>query len=218
MENKIKYLITKNDNNALSSDIYNFVSKLKQLYPKCVHDKTNQDIYKQMGHAPTYGEMEYDGFDRIMQYFSNNNVDTFIDIGCGRGKLCLYARSFPNIKKSFGIEIVKDRYNDALNLLDNVKNFKYSSDIHFINDDFRNFDVEQLHNKTPFVWISNLCFERKTTNDFFDIILNKFPKGSIIACSKIHTITDPNILSLGTLNVDMSWSKNSTVYCYKIIK
>lgn len=213
---EITYLVMKNDYNSLATDRYMYVSKLKELYPQCVHDKTSQDKYNKQGHSTTYGEMEYDGFDKIMQFFSKERPDAFLDIGCGRGKLCLYANNFPNIQKSIGIEIVRDRYLDALNLLENVQEYPYSTNINFINDDFRNFDVSQIYDHKPFVWISNLCFNQQTTNDIFNIILDKFPTGTVIGCSKQHTLSHPKLMSLGTVNIEMSWSK-SNVHCYKII-
>jgi len=208
------YLINKNNNNLLT-ELINYESTLKQLYPKAEHDKKNQTDYKNF--RITYGELEYDGCDTIVSYISKYNFDMFIDIGCGNGKLCFYMKKYPNIQRSIGIEIVKDRYLRALDLQEKLKNFSQSSNITFINDDFKKFDTTLLLNNIPFVWISNLCFEQETTNDIFNIIVNKFPIGTIIACSKIHKIVNPKIIFLDTIKAHMSWSKDSDVYIYKLV-
>ena len=211
---KKDYLINKNNNNLLT-ELINYEATLKELYPKTEHDKKIQTEYKNF--AITYGELEYEGCDAIMAYISKYNFDMFIDIGCGNGKLCFYMKKYPNIQRSIGIEIVKDRYLRALDLQEKLKNFSQSTNITFINDDFRRFDKTLLLNNIPFVWISNLCFTQETTNDIFNVILNKFPIKTIIACSKIHKIVNPKIILLTTIKAHMSWSKDGDVHIYKLI-
>ena len=64
--------------------------------------------------------------------------------------------SFPQIKKSIGIEIVKERHEDALDLL-NTTASSYSKKIKFFNDDIFNIDLTSNIYKsgTVFVWWSN---------------------------------------------------------------
>ena len=48
--------------------------------------------------------------------------------------------SFPKIKKSIGIEIVREIHNDALKLLKTTQS-EYSKKIEFINDDIFNINL-----------------------------------------------------------------------------
>ena len=70
------YLINKNNNNLLT-ELINYESTLKQLYPKAEHDKKNQTDYKNF--RITYGELEYDGCDTIMTYIYKYNFDQFFN-------------------------------------------------------------------------------------------------------------------------------------------
>jgi tRNA1(Val) A37 N6-methylase TrmN6 len=68
-----------------------------------------------------------------------DRFNNFIDIGSGRGKLPLYVAGLPNISKSVGIELVTDRYNDALEIKNKLNDYKnITNKVIFINDDFLN--------------------------------------------------------------------------------
>ncbi|NIP62408.1 MAG: methyltransferase domain-containing protein [Nitrosopumilaceae archaeon] len=49
--------------------------------------------------------------DEILEFLEVNNDDVFCDLGCGRGNLCIWASD--KVKKSYGIEDNKDRYQKA---------------------------------------------------------------------------------------------------------
>lgn len=101
----------------------NYIDKLKTLYPLCIHDeKKLSDLYKD--YHITYGEMEYDGVETICNIKDiDNSFDTFIDIGSGRGKIVLYMAT--KFNKSIGIEIVKERNDDANKLLLSLSNYSF---------------------------------------------------------------------------------------------
>jgi hypothetical protein len=203
-----------------------FINALKKKYPECKHDESGQhELYE--GHKITYGEMDYEGLVRLFKHVRglNNGINTFIDVGSGRGKLCLYMTSVAKIKKTIGIELVKARHEDAVCLQNKVPG-DYAKNAKFINASVFDVDLESELPEDPcvFVWFSNLCFEQNTTNDIFDKLANELPVGSIICCSKIYS-TDSKIYSadnktslkfVESITIEMSWSKNSNVYIYKI--
>jgi methyl coenzyme M reductase alpha subunit len=224
-----------------------FITALKKKYPECKRDNSQQhELYK--GHKVTYGEMDYVGIARLFKHVHGINADinTFIDVGSGRGKLCLYMTSVAKIKKTIGIELVKVRHEDAL-CLQNKMPGDYAKNAKFINASVFDVDLESELPEDPcvFVWFSNLCFEQNTTNDIFDKLANELPMGSIICCSKIYSeskSTDSKIYStdkiyspskstdktdkstdnktslkfVESIPIEMSWSKTSNVYIYKI--
>jgi hypothetical protein len=218
-----------------------FITHLKSLYPSCKFDKNiNYNIYN--NHKITYGEMEYEGMEELYNYIKkkyNSYLDTFIDVGSGRGKLCMFMAAQKNIDKSVGIELVKERYEDALLLQKELIEYQdtgkttqrthrelcrggsggekidYAKKVTLINQNILDIDFENYisPDSNVFVWFSNLCFEQNTTNEIFQKINEELPNNSIVCCSKMP---NPTVgIFLGKIQIPMSWSKNSEVYIYK---
>ena len=213
-----------------------FVNALKKIYPACKHDESQQhDLYKD--HKVTYGEMEYDGISRLFKHVRNLNpeINTFIDVGSGRGKLCLFMASLAKIKKAIGIELVKARHEDALCLQEKMPG-EYAKNVKFINTDILKLNLAEELPEDPrvFVWFSNLCFDQNITDDIFDKLSNELPTGSVICCSKIYSpskstdkIYSPSkstdkiystdkIKFIESIPIEMSWSKTSNVHIYVV--
>lgn len=218
-----------------------FIYQLKSLYPSCKFDKNiNRSIYD--NHKITYGEMEYEGMEELYNYVRNkynSNLDTFIDVGSGRGKLCMFMAAQKNIDKSIGIELVKERYEDAQLLQKELIEYQetgktsqmthsklcrggkrgekidYAKKVTLLNQNILDIDLKNYvsPDSDVFVWFSNLCFEQNTTNDIFQKINNELPNNSIVCCSKMP---NPTVgIFLNKIQIPMSWSKNSEVYIYK---
>jgi tRNA G46 methylase TrmB len=196
----------------------NFVSKLKSLYPSCKHD-SNNDRSSYIGHNITYGEMNYDGMKVLYTYLQtiNPEINTFIDIGSGRGKLCLYLASLPKIKKCIGIELVKSRCDDAIELKSRLSS-AFADKVEFICGDIFSIDLSERSGTDAkvFVWFSNLCFNQETVDEVFEKIVNELPKGSILCCSKKTISENPRITFIETVPIEMSWNKESNVHIYQI--
>lgn len=197
----------------------NFFEQLEKIYPTTQMDNFgSNELYD--GHQTTYGEMEYEGMRKILTHLKHNNVlkfDYFIDLGSGRGKLSLQLAGLPNIKKSIGIEIVKERHEDAEKMKKKLMKFKEFTDkVVFINDDFNKVDLSEYINGVTLVWLSNLCFSQELTDKIFKKLIDVLPPNSIIACTREHLISSPQVSKFGTLQIPMSWNKESTVNLYKI--
>lgn len=198
----------------------NYISELKNIYPSCKHDNgCNADQYS--GEKITYGEMDYDGINKLYNHIQklNSKTNTFIDIGSGRGKLCLFMSSSRKIKRSIGIELVKERCEDALILKSKLPP-EYSDKVTFVCSNIFDASIEKdlPTGATVFVWFSNLCFEQHTINDVFEKLINELPNGSIICCSKRPQTDNAALTFIKNVQIDMSWSKNSNVYIYSINK
>ena len=191
----------------------NYIDKLKTLYPLCIHDeKKLSDLYKD--YHITYGEMEYDGVETICNIKDiDNSFDTFIDIGSGRGKIVLYMAT--KFNKSIGIEIVKERNDDANKLLLSLSNYSFfTNKVSFINDDVLNI---KFTNNKCLIFMNNTCFTQIFTDNLFKKLINEISNGSIIMCNHKCTQID-KIKFLYDKNIPMSWNKNNIVYFYKINK
>lgn len=201
----------------IKTGINKYITKLKELYPLCKHDTTHEEY---VGHKTTYGEMTYEGLETLYNHIQPMiEPSYFIDVGSGRGKLCLYMAQHTSIQKSIGVELVKSRYDDAQNLKNelsqNAQFVQYTNKTEFINADILTINLEQMITKKAFVWFSNLCFDTEMTIKVFDKLIKELPQGSIICCSK--TAENINAEKLGTLSIPMSWSQNSNVHLFKII-
>ena len=196
-----------------------FIQKLKDIYPNCKHDD-NVDCSNYSNHygqKVTYGEMEYDGIEKLYSIIEkkyNPNMDCFMDIGSGRGKLCMYMSAQPNIDKVFGIEIVEERHNDA-NRLKNKLNSEFTNKIELLNMDIFEMNLREHSGKNNFIWFSNLCFDQNIIDNIFEKIKNELPEGSIICCSK-KPDNEIGLNYLESIEIPMSWSKESIVYIYKL--
>jgi SAM-dependent methyltransferase len=177
-----------------------FTSVIKDVYPEKMYVKidNNYGNYK-----TTYGEMTYEGMDRLYKSL-NSNFEYFLDVGSGNGHLCFYMAEKPEIKKSIGIEIVKERINFANKLLNNTK-------VSFINDDILNINIKNLFDKPVFVWWSNLCFDKESIDKISQKLISELKPGSTICSSKS---IEYNLYKKET--VKMTWGENNTVYIYKL--
>jgi tRNA G46 methylase TrmB len=196
----------------------NYVSKLKQLYPSCKHD-TDYNGSSYDGHNITYGEMNYEGMKKLHMYVQKINPDlnTFIDIGSGRGKLCLYLASLRKIKKCIGIELVKSRYEDAIELKTRLSP-AFADKVEYICANIFEVNIKEFlpMDANVFVWFSNLCFEQSSIDEIFEKIVNELPSGSIICCSKKTNSENNRILFIESVQIEMSWNKDSIVHIYEL--
>lgn len=220
---KTKYLELKQkiggfNNNELKTEYFN---KLKELYPKCIL-KGNETTKS----TETYGEMEYNGIEKInLEFNKNNQIEYFIDIGSGRGKLTCWFAGIPNVIKSYGIEIVQSRYNDAVKLKDQLfKSFPTIAEkIELKCADISKINLRDLTNNSSdcLIWISNLCFDQELSNKIFGQILDQTEIGTMISCSKKPF--EKNLKSnnkyykfIKELEIKMSWTDNSKVFIYQV--
>lgn len=189
-----------------------------KLYPACKHDVCKAKTQKRYhGHKTTYGEMDYKGIKKLYTIVKsmNKKINTFIDVGSGRGKLCFYMASHDNIEKSIGIELVKDRHKDAMALQKRLAK-EYSGKVELINSDIFKVDLESKLPEEPqvFVWFSNLCFDQNITDDIFSKLEKELPSGSIVCCSNRCEAGGKSMKFVNSVPIDMSWNKGSNVYIY----
>jgi len=205
-----------------------FVQELQQLYPQCIRDDNKDTLEnKYEGHRITYGEMNYDGLENLFQHllmFDNDdslkfNPRCFIDVGSGRGKLCLYMASKPSIDQVLGIELVEPRHQDAEQLKSDLSSHSFTRKVRFINSSIFDISLRSLVRTSPvFVWFSNLCFDQNITDDIYQKLVDELPVGSIICSSKVPDIDLPHCVNKGSIEIDMSWKSGSTVNIFQIIK
>ena len=143
------------------------LNELYKTFP-CVN-KTN--ISKNIG-SSTYGEITKSGTEKLLEvfhdYFNSNTI--FCDIGSGSGKMVLHIGLVTNIKKSIGIELSKERYNQSVNLKEKyAPNAKH---IEFHNNKFQSMDLKDV----TVVYVDNTAFQPPVNNQLYHAI----PKGCLL--------------------------------------
>lgn len=162
----------------------------------------------------TYGEMDYEGIHQLYNHIKkiNSTIDCFIDIGSGKGKLCIYMATQPKIERVIGIEIVKERHEDALDLKSDLRN-ELSDKVELVNKSIFDVNFKKYETNQVFVWFSNLCFNSSEKNDIFKKLRIWLSRGSLICClSK----PDINIEYLESVTIPMSWNHSCPVYIYRL--
>jgi hypothetical protein len=115
----------------------------------------------------------------------------------------------PKISRVVGIELVKERHEDALQLQNDLKS-EFSNKITLFHKNVLEVSMEEYKQYKNFIWFSNLCFTDTLTHEIVQK-LQELP-GSILCCSKQ--------LNLGkfitSITIPMSWCASSTVYIYEL--
>jgi len=201
-----------------------YIECLKKWYPFCKKDDVDCS-QEYPAHKITYGEMTYEGIEQLYHYVTSLSENTpyhgFLDIGSGRGKLCLYMAAKPAMEQSVGIELVKLRYDDSLVLQARLERIspKIARKIQFIHSDIFDVDLKDIFPKIDqpiFVWMSNLCFEKEITREILNKIVNELPSKTVICFSKEPDDIPEQLEKITTLPVPMSWNDTSNVNIYRI--
>ena len=165
-----------------------------------------------------YGEITCVGMESICDVLKYNKIDIaetiFFDFGCGVGKAIVMAKLL-GFKKAIGVEIVKERYDCAMGVLDRLPS-DIQQDIEVYNADMLKFALQPIldknnnNNKPVAIFASNLLWSPKVTKDFLAKYMRETPEGSMIVSSLffIHPGDEKFILSKNEYNVPMSWSKH----------
>jgi hypothetical protein len=197
-------------------DLVKGKSLLQKIYTDVKRDTTPlHDKYPL--HQITYGEMNYDGIEHFLTLLNSENKLTYVmDIGSGRGKICIYVALHPDIKQSIGVEIVKERHDDAIALLEQFKKEIPIENVNLINDDILRLNLKVLVPAPALIWWSNLCFSQELIDKITLKLVDELPKGSIIVCSKDLT-ANPKIEKMDKKVIPMSWNATHEVFVNRII-
>ena len=208
---KNKYLqlqkIMKGGNNNESD---NYLSALKNLYSDISH-KPRPENNTAQDRTHTYGEMQFEGIEKLYEHLlkeKNKNINYFIDIGSGYGKIPLWFGNIPTVVKSIGFEIIEERHNGAQKNLEELKK-NYPNIISKIKLTIDDINQQIANSPNTLIWMSNLCFGEDLTKKIFDKILPQLPTEVIICCSA--PINDDRLKKIGQVEIQMTWNSSSTV-------
>ena len=157
----------------------------------------------------TYGELTSDGLKTMLSGIDTENK-VFYDLGSGKGSVVINAiNNFKNLKKAVGIEIVKDRHNDAIKRREKED---LKDKIEFIEEDI--FSDKVSLKDADIIYISNLCFNEEMNNNIAKKIDNEVKSGTIVFTSR--KIPLENVSETSNTSVKQTWMNGSNIYINKI--
>ena len=183
--------------------------KTKSIRPK-VNKKSKNKTLK---YNTTYGEMEISGIEKLYNHLKETNTfECFMDLGSGKGKVCMYMAKQPDIKEVVGIELVEERHEEANQLMKTL-NIDEAQKVSLHLDDIFNVSLKKYNQMNTFIWISSLCFPQDVVNNIFKKLKKELKEGTLVCCSK-----RPNNIGelIGTLTVPQTWNKEHLVSIYKL--
>ena len=139
---------------------------------------------------------------KIKKFLVNVKINSFLDLGCGSGRVIYFFNNYFKIKYH-GIEFFEKPYNYCKLL------FKKNQNIHIQNDDFRNLNFlndeidcffinEPLKNKKDFEILINKIYEKyEKINKNYYIILINVSKEDLAFCSNLNLVDSEIINTRG---------------------
>ncbi|MBF0312790.1 MAG: hypothetical protein HQK50_16755 [Oligoflexia bacterium] len=163
----------------------------------------------------TYGEITYNGAQKLFQRLNLTEHDVFYDLGSGVGKLVVQAFLTTPVKKAAGIELIASRAQEAQKALEAlVQDGVTSKTSRIIMFEEKDILKSQLGDATVLFW-SNLTWEKRVINNIMKKILSS--KHKMRLASLVQLEASPYLVLKETTIVDVTWNRyGSTVYIYEI--
>ena len=167
------------------------------------------------GGAPTYGEITYEGAQKLIEKFKLTKKDVFYDLGCGVGKFVVQVYLDTPVKKSAGIELSTTRVDKAKQAFDQIKKDGRLQKGRKLEFKEQNILDARLKDATA-LFISSLCFSDELLEQVTKKLACLKPGLRIATSRKLSD--NPAFKLIETLQIPMSWSEQSTTYFYELVK
>ena len=175
------------------------------------------------GHATTYGEVTNGGIQTLVDLFKRHApLSKFteaqrncFDLGCGVGRLVVgIALLVPEIR-SYGIEIVSERFRNSQIAISRIHSRSLSSRIQIRQGNF--LDTEISYGSSCWIFVSNLCLTSETQRSLMERLEKECPPGCVIICTKDLPLSSPSQFERVEtgITVPMTWSATSQCQVYK---
>jgi len=165
------------------------------------------------GCAATYGEITFEGVEKLLTRLDFKDSDVFYDLGCGVGKMVIQVYLATPVKKSVGIELSSERANKALQVhqeLSKHNKLEEGRTLAFYKESFLDSDLSDA----TVIYLASTCFStdlmKKVTNR-----LATLKKGlRVITLKKLAD--NPAFKLIDEFIVPMTWSDTTVAYLYEL--
>lgn len=177
-----KKRITKKFKQEQLDKIYSFDPRVAIEIDTSVYDKENHAFYN---------EVTRDGAEKMIEVLSKvmGKSAVFYDLGCGQGKLIMHLAIQTKMSKIVGIELSKERYDQALKNAEEIE-FPFTQPS-IINADYRTVDLSDA----TVVYFDNNGYTAEETMQVFSLL----PKGCLVIYQAHGERTGDRFFPLATL-------------------
>ncbi|MBD3273624.1 hypothetical protein GF385_04730 [Candidatus Dependentiae bacterium] len=164
--------------------------------------------------SAVYGEITYDSLKILLDDLKPKTSDVFYDLGSGVGKVTVQATLDYKFKKAFGIELSRNRHLKAEKIRAKLKKAKKIKSHH--NLFFKHEDISKTNLKSAtIIFMCSTCFPKNLMEKLAKNFAKLRKKTKILTLKKLPE--NKKLQLLKTYNLEMTWSKNVTVYLYQKI-
>jgi SAM-dependent methyltransferase len=170
-----------------------------------------QEVRKSNG-SPVYGEINQQSLQKLFSLLDLTSHDVFFDLGSGVGKVILHAALFTPVKRAVGIELSKDRHQQALIAL--KKASFWAKHIHerceFIHDNLMNVDLSSA----TVIYTCSTAFSIRFMKEMSERLAQLNHDFRFITLQDLPS--EKNFVLIDKIRLDMSWVRKTPVYIYRM--
>lgn len=174
---------------------------------------TDTKTIEAQGCAATYGEITFEGVEKLIALLNLKDSDVFYDLGCGVGKMVIHLYLGTPIKKSVGIELSSERATKAMSIQEKLKEEKglvQGRTLAFYKESFLDSNLDDA----TIIYLASTCFSPAVMKQITDT-LAKLKKGLRVITLKKLAENDRFKL-VDEFILPMTWSDNTTAYLYEL--
>lgn len=154
-----------------------------------------------------YGEVNENDVIDVLESINNENINSFIDIGSGRGKLVLEISQHYRDIFCTGIEIQSHRYENSMEYLLQCNEIIQNT-TEFICDNFNNIYLGNY----DMIYCCNVIFSKNDNQKLYNKLLSE-AKGFVLLFDYDHSLKP---YWLETYHIRSSWQKDVHMHLFKI--
>lgn len=194
---------------TLPADIKHKFKALQTIYKKInatrisVHER---ERLKLSDYALTYGEIEFVGLVKLLEFINPKSTDIFLDLGSGSGKAVIACASLYHIKMAIGIELLPALYQVSVTISDQLK----LPNVKFINADYFTEDISFA----DIIYVNATGLFGENIDRLNQKLMTLKAGSHIIINSKQLSL--PRVKLLGSMDITMSWGL-SRCYIYQLL-
>ena len=175
----------------------------------------DSDKIKESGGSPVYGEITYASVRLLLDELRLTDKDVFYDLGSGVGKLVVQAFLSTPVKKSIGVELSSQRYNDSQKVYDKLlkeKLIQSGRTLRFYNKNIAEVDLSDA----TVIFMCATCFPKELMQKMTDKFAGLQRSLRIVTLKRLSKNKTFDLVK--TISLPMTWSSSSDLYFYEFKK
>lgn len=176
---------------------------------------------RELGAQGTYGEITYEGVDKMLGFLRLESGDVFYDLGSGTGKVVMQAVLGSRASLGVGVELSENRHRLAEMALDRLKTEPRfaegqqqlsGKEIRFSNGDATKVDPSD----GTVIFMCSLCFPKEVMVALTDRLPRILKPGTVIVTIRPFEGCHAGLLRLGHVNLEQSWTNTIAFIVYAV--